>query len=325
MNLNSTLDTYTPDKLIADIAIPALVKGVLLQGGQGALARGTVLGKITKTIGAATPGAGNTGTGTVSDISLGAAAKIGNYVLTCTGGSNTKAAAVAAWAANAAGTGALTMADPGPLGNAVKEGVYKVVCVEPGANVGTFEVFDPDGILIGVATVAAAFASTHINFTIADGATDFIAGEGFDVTVTFTATVPANGGVFSVVDPDGVALASATVGVAYAGAINFTINDGATDFAVNDTFTIAVAASAEKYAKVNSAVLDGRELADCILAVATDTGAAIPPGAADVYAEAYKAGQFNRAALVFGGADTAATHEERLRGLGIQLSDNVAY
>lgn len=319
MDLNSTLDTYTPDNLFAGSEVPPLVKGVSLAASQGVLARGTVLGKLTKAIGAPVAGT-NTGSGLVTDVSLGADAKIGGYVLTCTGGSVTKAAAAAAWVGNASGTGALTMASPGPLGNAVKEGVYRVVCIEPGDGVGTFAVYDPDGILVGIATVAAAFTSTHVNFTIADGTPDFVAGEGFDITVTFTAVVPGNGGTFSVVDPDGVVLANAIVDTPYEGAINFTINDGDTDFAVGDTFTIAVAAGSGNFVKVNSAVLDGRELADCILAVATDTGT----GDA-INAEAYKTGHFNRQALVFGGSDTAATHEARLRELGIQLSDNVAY
>lgn len=59
----------------------------------------------------------------------------------------------------------------------------------------------------------------------------------------------ANGGTFSVTDPDGNALPALTL-AAGAGAatnytsdqISFTITDGTTDFAVDDTFTIAVTA-----------------------------------------------------------------------------------
>lgn len=74
---------------------------------------------------------------------------------------------------------------------------------------------------------------------------------------------------------------------------------------------------------VDSTKADGSQSADCILADDTDTGAA---GAVDnVVAVAYSAGQFNRKALIFGGADTAPTHETRLRELGIFLKDNISY
>lgn len=68
------------------------------------------------------------------------------------------------------------------LGAGAKAGVYRVVCIEPAANAGTFAVEDPDGVIIGRANVAAAFAGP-IGFTIADGATDFVAGDAFTVTV----------------------------------------------------------------------------------------------------------------------------------------------
>lgn len=65
----------------------------------------------------------------------------------------------------------------------VKEGVYKIMCIEPASNGGVFEVSDPDGYTIGRAVVASAFAN-QIGFTIADGATDFVAGDSFTFTVT---------------------------------------------------------------------------------------------------------------------------------------------
>ena len=68
------------------------------------------------------------------------------------------------------------------LGDDAKEGVYRVVFIEPTTNLGTFVVTDPDGIVIGQGVVGTAFAGP-INFTIADGATDFVSGDGFKVTV----------------------------------------------------------------------------------------------------------------------------------------------
>jgi hypothetical protein len=64
-------------------------------------------------------------------------------------------------------------------------GDYKVVIIEPGANVGTFEVFKPDGSLDGTGVVAVAYNGS-INFTLADGATDFLAGDYITVPVTQT-------------------------------------------------------------------------------------------------------------------------------------------
>ncbi len=73
-----------------------------------------------------------------------------------------------------------------------------------------------------------------------------------------------------------------------------------------------------EYVIVNSANTDGSQDADCILADDVDT-------TDSVVAIAYTSGHFNRKALVFGGSDTADTHEARLRELGIFLSDNVPY
>lgn len=63
-----------------------------------------------------------------------------------------------------------------------KPGIYNVLIVEPGANVGTFLVEDPDGNIVGRGVVGVAF-NGPISFTLADGATDFISGDGFTVTV----------------------------------------------------------------------------------------------------------------------------------------------
>lgn len=54
-----------------------------------------------------------------------------------------------------------------------------------------------------------------------------------------------DGGTFSVVDPDNIALANATVGSAYTGDhVKFTIGDGLTDFAIGDGFDITAAVTA---------------------------------------------------------------------------------
>jgi hypothetical protein len=47
---------------------------------------------------------------------------------------------------------------------------------------GTFRIEDPDGFVIGDVAVGATFAD-RVKFVIADGASDFIVGDGFDITV----------------------------------------------------------------------------------------------------------------------------------------------
>lgn len=66
---------------------------------------------------------------------------------------------------------------------AAKAGVYKLIIVEPGTNIGNFVVEGPDGVIVGQGDVAAAFSAGGLAFTLADGATDFVAGDGFDITV----------------------------------------------------------------------------------------------------------------------------------------------
>ena len=73
-------------------------------------------------------------------------------------------------------------------------GVYKLLVIEPGANVGTFEVEGPNGVIIGRGVVATAFSAGGLAFTLADGATDFVAGDGFNITVA------AGSGKYRVID-----------------------------------------------------------------------------------------------------------------------------
>jgi len=92
----------------------------------------------------------------------------------------TKGAATGAAVAGNTGNGTITAAPV--VGAAAKPGVYRLVCVEPATDAGKFSVEDPDGVLIGIATVAVQF-TTHLTFTIADGSTDFASGDAFTITV----------------------------------------------------------------------------------------------------------------------------------------------
>ena len=64
-----------------------------------------------------------------------------------------------------------------------KAGVYKLRMIEPATNLGTFMLEDPEGILVGTGVVGTEFVGGGLTFTVADGATDFVAGDGFDITV----------------------------------------------------------------------------------------------------------------------------------------------
>lgn len=68
-------------------------------------------------------------------------------------------------------------------GVGVKAGVYQLTCVEPATDGGVFSVEDPDGVALGVAEVGTEFTGGGLTFTIADGATDFVAGDAFTITV----------------------------------------------------------------------------------------------------------------------------------------------
>lgn len=79
------------------------------------------------------------------------------------------------------GNGVMTL-DADPVREGVTAGVYTITAVDPATNGGRFSVEDPRGNVIGFANVGVAFAD-QVAFTIADGATDFILGDGFTVTV----------------------------------------------------------------------------------------------------------------------------------------------
>lgn len=89
------------------------------------------------------------------------------------------------------GNGTLTLDATTPRLAGAKQGVYRIRCTSASANSGTFTVTDPLGNTVGTYVVAAAAFSSDIKFTIADGSSDFVVGDGFDVTVTPYGTATA--------------------------------------------------------------------------------------------------------------------------------------
>lgn len=63
-------------------------------------------------------------------------------------------------------------------------GDWEIVFIEKETDKGTFQVFSPDGTLDGTGNVATDYAG-KIGFTIADGVTDFIAGDRIVVVVSY--------------------------------------------------------------------------------------------------------------------------------------------
>lgn len=90
------------------------------------------------------------------------------------------------------------------------EGVYQLVFIEPASGAGTFQVERPDGSVDGVGTVAVAYNGL-LNFTLADGATDFAVGDRIPITVDY-----ADGGTLKHVAIDFAAATGAAnaVGIA---------------------------------------------------------------------------------------------------------------
>lgn len=93
--------------------------------------------------------------------------------------------AVGAAVSGNTGNGTITAAPTVAAG--AKEGVYIVTILEPATNAGEFMLEDPDGVNVGNGTVAVEYDADGLTFTVADGSTDFAAGDQFTITVTLTA------------------------------------------------------------------------------------------------------------------------------------------
>lgn len=92
------------------------------------------------------------------------------------------------------GNGTCTPDVAAPVQVNAKAGIYTARCIAAATNSGTFEVKDPEGRSLGQVVVGATF-NDQIKFVIADGATDFIVGDGFDITVA------AGSGKYAPYDP----------------------------------------------------------------------------------------------------------------------------
>lgn len=135
------------------------------------------------------------------------------------------------------------------VGASAKIGNYTLTIVEPGTNVGNFVVTDPEGLLVGHGTVASAFNQGGLSFTLADGAADFVAGDGFNIAVTGTAKfVPYDDGN---TDGSNVARAIALYPCDASGASDVTVS-GLVRIAAVKTAALKWHASADTAAKTKA-------------------------------------------------------------------------
>lgn len=187
---------------------------------------------------------------------------------------------VAVLSGTSPGNGTMTDIFAGPD---VEAGAYLVQCTATATHGGTFSVTTPSGKVLPPITMTAGagtattYTSTHINFTLTDGSSDFATTALFTVTVSTTAPVVlggtgtgvmtalalgpdaqtgrylvinraavAEGGDFEVIAPDGSSIGRFLMGTTSTGTatftsrhISFTLSD-ATDYILNNRFNIAV-------------------------------------------------------------------------------------
>lgn len=94
------------------------------------------------------------------------------------------------------------------LGPDAEVGIYVLTGLTESANAGTFSVRSPSGAYLPPLTVAVAYATTHINLTIADGANDWDIGDVIHVTVT--------GGDYEALDPSANTGEQSAAGILFA-------------------------------------------------------------------------------------------------------------
>lgn len=168
-------------------------------------------------------------------------------------------------------------------GQDVEVGAYLVQCTAIASHGGVFSVTSPSGKVLPSVTMAGGsgaattYRSSHINFTLTDGSTDFAVTALFTVTVSTTAptviggtgtgtisslalgpeakfgrymvinrAAVSNGGDFEIIDPDGNSIGRFLMGTGSTQSatfsnphISFVLTD-ATDFILNNRFDIAV-------------------------------------------------------------------------------------
>lgn len=187
-------DTYNRDVgtlALGNDLVAGTVLGKLTRAGNGAVVTGSIAAAVL-TVTAVT-----SGVLTVGQYLSGSSVTAGSYITgfgTGTGGTgtytvsasstagSTTITATAAYAAAFAGNTGTGTVGAITVTAAAKLGVHKLIVVEPATDAGKFILEDPDGIVIASGAIASAFSGGGLAFTVSD-ATDFVAGDGFNITV----------------------------------------------------------------------------------------------------------------------------------------------
>lgn len=195
--LSEANGTRSREAIMIDRSAGALVPGTVMGKQTRAASSASVTGSISGTtmtvtaVGSGALSAGQTisGSGVTAGTKIvkqltGTAGSTGTYQVDTsqTASSTTITAAgatIAAYSGNTSGSGTIASV---ALSAGAKAGAYKVTMIEPATNAGTFMVEDPDGKFVGRGTVAVAFSAGGLAFTVTD-ATDYVAGDGFTITV----------------------------------------------------------------------------------------------------------------------------------------------
>lgn len=195
--LSEANGTRSREAITIDRSAGALVPGTVMGKQTRAASAASVTGSIAGTtmtvtaVGSGALSAGQTisGSGVTSGTKIvkqltGTAGSTGTYQVdtTQTVSSTTITAAGAVSAAYSGNTGNGTMGAV-TLSAGALAGAYKLTIIEPATNLGTFHIEDPNGKFVGRGVVGSAFSAGGLAFTLADGSTDFVAGDGFTITV----------------------------------------------------------------------------------------------------------------------------------------------
>jgi len=244
------------------------------------LSRGTVMGKRMLVAGAVTPNPGNAGDGVVDNFALaatpGALAKVGTYTLRCS--DPLCGDALSAAVTNFVGVGDGTVTLP-VAALPAKQGEYSLECIdEEGGDTLVAVAGACVGVGDGTVTIPTAALPAKQGAYLLE-CTDEESNDDLSITAVVATRVgisdgtltgeaisavgaptkqgdwicecmvaAANGGIFRLIDPDGIVVGSHIEILGGAGGtavwdgagITFTLTDGAADFDVGDYFTITV-------------------------------------------------------------------------------------
>ena len=224
---NPEITNNDPRKL--EVFNPVYEEAILYFAGTDTLVEGTIMAQTIAAAGAATPDIGNTGDGTVTGLALAIAdgpPLVGDWNLEVTAlGVNGRLATTSDADGGNTGTGTVT-GFAITVGEFPEIGDWILTCTDPNEG--------------GTATAGAgAYVGTG-DGTMDAPTTGVDAIEG-DYLFTCMGAGVSGSEVFEVSDPNGVRLASCTVGVAYVTThVLTTINDGAQDFTVGGVWTVTV-------------------------------------------------------------------------------------